>query len=93
MSSLNSTITSYGTAAVNAARQVINQFIRTSGIYDSAADFDAATVDPSTGALLPAFQPNSTIGGPGDLLHPNRAGYQAMTDTIDLKVLAPHHDQ
>jgi len=31
MSSLNSTITSYGTAAVNAARQVINQFIRTSG--------------------------------------------------------------
>ena len=40
------------------------------------ADFDAATLDPATGAVKPQFQPNVTIGGPGDLLHPNRAGYQ-----------------
>jgi lysophospholipase L1-like esterase len=91
-SSLNSIFTSYGTPAVDAERKVINQFIRTSGIYDSVADFDAVTVDPSTGALLPAFQPNSTVGGAGDLLHPNRTGYQAMANAIDLKVLAPNHD-
>jgi lysophospholipase L1-like esterase len=34
------------------------------------------------------FQPNSTTGGPGDKLHPNRAGYAAMGSAIDLdKVL------
>jgi lysophospholipase L1-like esterase len=34
------------------------------------------------------FVPDSTIGGPGDKLHPNRAGYQAMADSIDLAPLA-----
>jgi hypothetical protein len=35
------------------------------------------------------MQPNDTTGGPGELLHPNRVGYQAMAETIDLKLLAP----
>lgn len=82
-----------GTAAVNERRQTINQFIRASqqngGLFDGVADFDAATVDAQTGALRAAFQPNSTIGGAGDKLHPNRAGYQAMGNAIDLKLLAP----
>lgn len=78
-----------GTAEVNARRQTINQFIRTSGLFDGVADFDAATVDPQTGSLRAAFQPNSTIGGAGDKLHPNRAGYQAMGNAIDLMLLAP----
>ena len=30
-----------------------------------------------------------TIGGAGDKLHPNRAGYQAMANAIDLKWLMP----
>ena len=30
-----------------------------------------------------------TTGGPGELLHPNRVGYQAMAETIALKLLAP----
>jgi lysophospholipase L1-like esterase len=30
------------------------------------------------------FQPNSSTGGPGDKLHPNRAGYAAMGSAIDL---------
>ncbi len=78
-----------GTAEVNERRLSINQFIRTGGLFDGVADFDAATVDPQTGALRAAFQPNSTIGGAGDKLHPNRAGYQAMGNAIDLKLLAP----
>jgi lysophospholipase L1-like esterase len=73
-----------GTAEIHARRQTINQFIRTSGLFDGVADFDAATVDPQTGSLRAAFQPNSTIGGAGDKLHPNRAGYQAMANAIDL---------
>jgi lysophospholipase L1-like esterase len=78
-----------GTPEVNERRQAINKFIRTSGLFDAVADFDAATTDPNTGALRAAFQPNSTIGGAGDKLHPNRAGYQAMGNAIDLTVLAP----
>ena len=53
------------------------------------ADFDAATRDDQTGGLRAAFVPNSTIGGPGDRLHPNRAGYLAMGQAVDLAVLAP----
>lgn len=78
-----------GTPDANARRQAVNTFIRTSGIFDAVADFDAATVDPKTGALREAFVPNSTIGGAGDRLHPNRAGYQAMGSVIDLKIFAP----
>jgi hypothetical protein len=33
------------------------------------------------------FVPESTTGGPGDKLHPNRAGYEAMAATIDLAPL------
>lgn len=78
-----------GTPEVNARRQTINQFIRTGGLFDGVADFDVATVDPQTGGLRAAFQPNSTIGGAGDKLHPNRAGYQAMGNAIDPTSLAP----
>ncbi|MEP6916398.1 MAG: GDSL-type esterase/lipase family protein, partial [Acidobacteriota bacterium] len=87
-SSLGSTGAS-GTADVDAKRQAINRFIRTSGLFDGVADFDAATRDPASGALAAAYQPNSTMGGPGDHLHPNRAGYQAMGNAIDIRALAP----
>ncbi len=78
-----------GTPDANARRQAVNAFIRTGGLFDAVADFDAATVDPATGALREEFVPNSTIGGAGDRLHPNRAGYQAMGSAIDLKIFAP----
>jgi lysophospholipase L1-like esterase len=78
-----------GTAEVDARRQAINTFIRTSDIFDGVADFDAATRDPTTGGLRAEFQPNSTTGGAGDRLHPNRAGYQAMGNAIEIARLAP----
>jgi len=82
-SSLNSTNGGYGAAAVNDKRQQYNQFIRSTGIFDGVLDFDAATLDPNTGELKAAFQPNSSVGGPGDKLHPNRAGYMAMGLSVD----------
>jgi lysophospholipase L1-like esterase len=85
-SALNSTPT-HGTPAVEAKRQEYNRFIRSSGIFDGVVDFDAATLDPKTGELKAEYQPNSSTGGPGDKLHPNRAGYAAMGNAIDLKVL------
>lgn len=76
-----------GTPEVDARRQAVNAFIRTGGLFDSVADFDAATRDAATGALRAEFQPGSTSGGPGDRLHPNRAGYQAMGEAVDLERL------
>lgn len=78
-----------GTPDANQRRQAVNAFIRTGGLFDAVADFDAVTADPATGALREAFVPNSTVGGAGDRLHPNRAGYQAMGSAIDLKIFAP----
>ena len=78
-----------GTPDANQRRQAVNAFIRTGGIFDAVADFDNATVDPKTGALREEFVPNSTVGGAGDRLHPNRAGYQAMGAAVDIKLLAP----
>jgi lysophospholipase L1-like esterase len=78
-----------GTPDANQRRQAVNTFIRAGGIFDAVADFDAATVDPNTGALREEFVPNSTVGGAGDRLHPNRAGYQAMGSAVDLKLFAP----
>ncbi len=85
-SSLKSTAT-HGTAEVDARRKAVNEFIQTGGVFDGVADFDAATIDPATGTLRPEYQPSSSTGGPGDRLHPNRAGYQAMAGSIDLKLL------
>ena len=84
-SSLKSTVT-HGTAEVDARRRAVNAFIRTGGVFDGVADFDAATIDPAAGTLKPEFQPSSSVGGPGDRLHPNRAGYQAMANSVDLKL-------
>lgn len=81
--------TAHGTADAEVRRQAINTFIRTSGLFAAVADFDLATRDDRTGGLRSAFVPNSTIGGPGDRLHPNRAGYQAMADAINLATFSP----
>jgi lysophospholipase L1-like esterase len=79
----------YATTEVEASRQAINQFIRTSGIYDGIVDFEAVTLDVATGNMRAEFLPSSTAGGPGDMIHPNRAGYQAMALAIDLNLIAP----
>jgi len=75
-----------GTPEADQRRKAVNDFIRTGRLFDAVADFDRATTDPATGSLKPEFQPNSSTGGPGDLLHPNRAGYQAMGNAVDVQV-------
>ena len=70
-------------------RKALNEFIRTSGLFDGVIDFDKATLDPQTGGLKAQFVPESTTGGPGDKLHPNRAGYLAMGMAIDLDLFTP----
>jgi lysophospholipase L1-like esterase len=71
----------YYAASGEQVRQAVNRWIRTSGAFDGVIDFDAAMRDPAHPTQLqPALQR-------GDHLHPNDAGYAAMADAIDLKLL------
>jgi lysophospholipase L1-like esterase len=87
VSALGSSNAAHGSPEQDQKRKALNEFIRTSGLFDGVADFDKATLDPQTGGLKPEFIPESTTGGPGDKLHPNRAGYLAMGMAIDLDLL------
>ena len=88
-SALGSTSPAHGFPEQDAKRKALNEFIRASGLFDAVLDFDRVTLDPETGGLRPEFVPESTTGGPGDKLHPNRVGYHAMGMSIDLGVVAP----
>jgi lysophospholipase L1-like esterase len=64
-------------------RETVNEWIRTSGAFDSVIDFDKATQDPSDPLRLnPAYDS-------GDHIHPNNAGYKAMADAVNLDRLTP----
>lgn len=61
-----------------ADRQALNQWIRTSRVFDAVADVDAALRDPANPSrLLPALDS-------GDHLHPSTAGYKAIAEAIPL---------
>ena len=86
-SALNASNAAHGSKEQDEKRRALNAFIKSSGVFDAVADFDVVTLDPSTGEMKAEFIPESTTGGPGDRLHPNRAGYLAMGETIDLGIL------
>jgi lysophospholipase L1-like esterase len=81
---LGSSSAAHGFPEQDEKRKVFNQFIKTSPIFSGYIDFDEVIIDPSTGQMKAEFIPDSTIGGPGDKLHPNRVGYQAMGNSINL---------
>jgi lysophospholipase L1-like esterase len=86
VSALGSSNAAHGFPEQDEKRKALNDFIRTSGLFDGVIDFDKAVIDPQTGGLRPEFVPESTTGGPGDKLHPNRTGYLAMGQAIDLSL-------
>jgi lysophospholipase L1-like esterase len=70
----------FWTPDLEAKRQAVNDWIRTSRAYDAVIDFDKLLRDPShPSRLLPAYDN-------GDHLHPNDDGYRAMADAIDLSL-------
>ncbi|MGA2198040.1 MAG: SGNH/GDSL hydrolase family protein, partial [Bryobacteraceae bacterium] len=79
------TLTPYGGANYarpegEAVRDAVNNWIRTSHAFDAVVDFEAATRDPANPKRFRAeFDP-------GDHLHPNNAGYEAMANAIDLTI-------
>jgi lysophospholipase L1-like esterase len=71
----------YWSAAGEAKREAVNNWIRTSHAFDGVIDFARAVQDPFNPLYInPAY--NS-----GDNLHPNDAGYAAMANAINLALL------
>lgn len=66
-----------------AVRSAVNTWIRESGAFDAVVDFDEVLRDPGSPLrMLPEYDS-------GDNLHPGDAGYQAMAEAVDLRVLWP----
>ena len=62
-------------------RQEVNAWIRDAGEFDAVADFDRLLRDPAApGRMRPAYDS-------GDHLHPGDAGYRAMAESLNLKML------
>jgi len=84
---LGATNPNHGFPEQDEKRKALNEFIRTGGLFDGVIDFDKAIADPTTGAMKAEFVHNTTVGGAGDKLHPNRLGYIAMGMAIDLDLV------
>ena len=77
----NTSLPGFDTPVNEAKRQALNQWIRTSGVFDGVVDADKVLRDPAQPTrLLLAFDS-------GDHLHPNTDGGKAVANSIDLKLL------
>lgn len=81
-SALGSTRLGHGSLRQDNRRRAFNDEVRKGALFDDFVDLDLALTDPLTGALDAAFNGDSTVGEPGDGLHPNRAGHAAMARCI-----------
>jgi hypothetical protein len=100
-STLISNVNQAGTTdATYTAHNQINDYILTSGDFDSTADFYTKTADPTNTIdgfpiLYPNYRTHSDPTGTPDFLHLGRAGAQAEADTLDIGFFVPpkksHH--
>lgn len=73
----------YDSPEHEAARQQVNDWIRTSGEFDAVIDLDAAVCDPENQSVLLEEYDS------GDHLHLSVEGYQRMANMIDLELFMP----
>jgi lysophospholipase L1-like esterase len=69
----------YYTPYRDAARNFVNEWIRTSGHFDAVIDFDKAIRDPQDVATI-------REEAQADYLHPNELGYKIMGHSVDLSL-------
>ncbi|KAF7325683.1 Extracellular GDSL-like lipase/acylhydrolase [Mycena kentingensis (nom. inval.)] len=79
------TITPFGGAAIDSPvretqRQRVNEFIRTSRVFEAVVDFDVVVADPEEPTRLRAEY------NMGDWLHLNTAGYTALAEAFPLGI-------
>jgi lysophospholipase L1-like esterase len=72
---------SYSSEKGEAARQELNTWIKTSGAFDGVVDLAPSVADPADPLTFDKRYNER------DRLHPNDAGYQAMANAIDLKLI------
>jgi lysophospholipase L1-like esterase len=73
----------HGSISGEALRSGLNDWIRTSKIFDGVIDFDAIVRDPQHPTqMLPRYDS-------GDSLHLSDEGYKKMGDSIDLNIFSP----
>ena len=72
----------HGSPEMDAERRRVNDYIRTSGIFDAVIDMAAAIDDPATGAMHPDTSP-------GDGTHATRAGHLDLAYAVDPALLLP----
>ncbi|PJE95442.1 hypothetical protein CUT44_24055 [Streptomyces carminius] len=64
-------------SGTEANRRAVNEFIRTGGVFDGVADFDAVVRDPADPTRIrEAYR--------SDCYHPNAAGHAALGKSLDL---------
>ncbi|MBV9024145.1 MAG: SGNH/GDSL hydrolase family protein [Streptomycetaceae bacterium] len=73
--------------ALERTREAVNTYIRTSTTFDAVVDFDAVVRDPADPLRL------RPVYDSGDHIHPDDAGYRAMGDAIDLRLVFPTSDR
>ncbi len=88
-SALGATRPGHGGALQDARRRAFNEVVRRGGLFDEFVDLDRCLSDARTGRLHTDFDGDDTLGGPGDGIHPNRAGHAAMARCIGATCLAP----
>ena len=81
-SALGSTRPGHGSERQDNRRRAFNAEVRKGVLFDDFVDLDLALTDPLTGKLHTAFNGDSTLGEPGDGIHPNRAGHAVMARFI-----------
>ncbi len=72
----------YSNPALEAKRQTINEWIRTSGVCNAVIDWDAVVRDPENPSRL------RREADSGDHLHLSDEGYRMMVEAVDLKLFA-----
>jgi lysophospholipase L1-like esterase len=74
------TIPGYFSPEKEVKRKAVNEWIRSSGVFDGVIDFDKTVQDPANpDRMRPSYDG-------GDHLHPGDAGYKAMGESIDLSL-------
>lgn len=76
----DSPVTSYSDPVRESTRQIINNWIRTSGIFDVVVDFDETLRDPADHSLLKREYDS------GDGLHPNQLAFYAMANSFPIHI-------